>query len=111
MVQKNLDFFIFQADASDIASILKGKFLHSDGENFVPNPYTLMDDSHYSANPILSGDPLDMIENGDFNDVPLIIGSNNDEGTTFLSKFMPPNAKEFIENSWHTKVPGLLLGR
>ena len=42
--------------------------------------FKMIDDSKFNSNPIFASDPIDMIKRGIFNDVPLMIGANEDEG-------------------------------
>ena len=101
-----------RADESVIASIMRNKFLLSDPENYIPNPFVPVLDSYArKSHRIFNKEPLDMIANYDFNDVPLIIGTNTDEGVAFLSKFMPDNPEEYIKKHWKTKISQLLIGR
>ena len=53
---------------------MRNVFLHSTPGNFVIQPYLPIDDSGYSLKTIFTKDPIDMIENSEFNDVPIIIG-------------------------------------
>ena len=79
-----------RADEYVIASIMKNKFLLSETGNYLPNPFLpVMDNFNGESNHILTKDPLDMIDNFEFNDVPLILGTNSGEGITFLPKFLP----------------------
>ena len=100
-----------RADESVIASIMRNKFLLSDPENYTPNPFVPVVDSYAPKNQrIFNKEPLDMIDNYDFNDVPLIIGTTTDEGALLL-KFMPDNPEEYIKKHWKTKISQLLIGR
>ena len=102
-----------RADEYVIASIMKNKFLTSETGTYVPNPFLpVMDCSNGEKTSILTKDPLDMIDNLEFNDVPLILGSNSGEGVTFVPKFLPANPAKFIKEHWNTnKTSQLLIGR
>jgi len=100
-----------RADESTIASIMRYKFLHSESGNYVPNPFLPVLDEFGEKNDIFTKDPLDMIENLEFNDVPLILGTNKDESAMFLKMFLPSNPNEFIKEQWNNKLPDLLFGR
>ena len=100
-----------QADPSQIASVLSDRFLHSDPDNFISNPFVPLNDCDHGAAPIFTQDPLLMMQAQVFNDVPLIIGTNKDEGMTFLPKFLPPNPHEFVQKNINSSIPQLLFGR
>ena len=102
-----------RADEYVIASIMKNKFLLSETGNYLPNPFLpVMDNSNGESNHILTKDPLDMIDNFEFNDVPLILGTNSSEGITFLPKFMLATKRsKYIKEHWNTKISKLLMGR
>ena len=69
-----------RADESTIASIMRYKFLHSKSGNYIPNPFLpVLDDFDEGDHQIFTKDPLEMIQNMEFNDVPLILGTNKDE--------------------------------
>ena len=53
-----------------------------------------IDDSKFSSNPFFSDDPYKMLQNGEFNDVPLMIGANKDEGMLFSSMGILPRIKK-----------------
>ena len=91
---------------------MRYKFLLSETDNYVPNPFLpVLDDFGEENHQIFTQDPLDMVENMQFNDVPLILGTNKDESALFLSMVMPSNPKEYIKEHWNGKIPQLLLGR
>ena len=101
-----------RADESTIASIMRYKFLHSESGNYIPNPFLpVLDDFGEVDHQIFTQDPLEMIKNTEFNDVPLILGTNKDESQMFWPMFMPSNPEEYIKEHWDTKLPKLLLGR
>ena len=92
---------------------MKNKFLTSETGTYVPNPFLpVMDYANGEIMSILTKDPLDMIDNLEFNDVPLILGSNSGEGVTFVPKFLPANPSKYIKEHWNTnKTSQLLIGR
>ena len=102
-----------RADEYVIASIMKNKFLLSETGNYLPNPFLpVMDNFNGESNHILTKDPLDMIDNFEFNDVPLILGTNSDEGIMFLPKFLPATKPaKYIKEHWNTKISQLLIRR
>ena len=102
-----------RADEYVIASIMKNKFLQGETGTYVPNPFLpVMDYFNGEITSILTKDPLDMIDNLEFNDVPLILGSNSGEGMTFVPKFLPANPAKYIKEHWNTnKTSQLLIGR
>ena len=102
-----------RADEYVIASIMKNKFLLSETGNYLPNPFLpVMDNFIGESNHILTKDPMDMIDNFEFNDVPLILGTNSDEGIMFLPKFLPAtNPAKYIKEHWNTKISQLLIRR
>ena len=55
---------------------------------------TPTDDSKFSSNPFFSDDPYKILQKGEFNDVPLMIGANKDEGDLFTSIGLPPSIKK-----------------
>ena len=78
----------------------------------MPNPFLpVMDYSNGEITSILTKDPLYMIDNLEFNDVPLILGSNSGEGVTFVPKFLPANPAKYIKEHWNTKISQLLIRR
>ena len=90
---------------------MKNKFLHhSPGEIFTPNPFLPVIDD-FIPDGIFSMDPLDLIEQSKFNDVPLILGTNQDEGLAFLPLFLPRNPEEYIKRHINSQIPQLLLGK
>ena len=102
-----------RADEYVIASIMKNKFLQGKTGTYVPNPFLpVMDYFNGEKTSILTKDPLDMIDNLEFNDVPLILGSNSGEGMTFVPKFLPANPAKYIKEHWNTNILSeLLIGR
>ena len=63
----------------------------------------------FTSKPFLPKEPLEVIEKGDFNMVPTIIGGNKHEGNMFL--IFNQNLTDQIENDWNKVVPVNLLGR
>ena len=63
----------------------------------------------YAEEPFLPGEPLELIERGEFSNVPLIIGSNRHEGQLFmLSK---PKLQDYLLEKWNSYIPTSLLFR
>ena len=92
-----------------IASFLQDKFLHSDPKNYVANPFLPLDDSNFGVKTgtIFSQEPHETMEKLE-NSVPLIIGSNKDEGMTFLPLF---SNEEFLKQNWQDRIPKMLIGK
>ena len=67
---------------------------------------------HFSSNPFLPLDPLDSLKQKLFNDVPLIIGHNRDEGAHLLTKLMHNRTmlSHFVKN-WKTVGPVIIFNR
>jgi carboxylesterase type B len=100
----------FQKTTEEIVSVLRDKGMHSPSSTFDPISYIFVVDD-FSPEPILSGDPLDLIQDGFFNDVPLMIGTNKDEGFMFVNRFVPNNLLTMTKEIWETKGSAMLLGR
>jgi carboxylesterase type B len=67
----------------------------------------------FSQDPFIPKDPWDIINTGEFNDVPLIIGNNKDEGLNIASEFHedPSKAEELIKR-WDNELgPLYITGR
>lgn len=80
------------------------------GQTFIPIPFLVSLDD-FSPDPILSSDPLKLIQDGIFNDVPLMIGSNKDEGHLFVGKYLSSDLFTMNPEIWRRRGPALLLGR
>jgi carboxylesterase type B len=67
----------------------------------------------FSSNPFMPKDPWELIESGSFNDVPLIIGNNNDEGLmTTLKFYLNSDLIADLRNRWNEELgPLLIAGR
>ena len=81
-----------------------------------PNPWKPIFDGHFLSTPLpfLSSDPLDILESGNFSDIPVIIGENKDEGLYAISDILTrtPNAVDIVFDDWsHHKGPSYLFGR
>jgi carboxylesterase type B len=66
----------------------------------------------FSSKPFLPIDPLQAFEKGSFNDVPLMIGNNKDEGIFGWMVYLQNETKiiDDIKN-WHFKGPLVALAR
>ena len=64
------------------------------------------------SNGFIAGEPLQLFEQGDFNDVPLMIGSNSNEGLLFLFPFVK-QALGFddLKSNWTEVMAGVLFNR
>ncbi|TRY76473.1 hypothetical protein TCAL_05343 [Tigriopus californicus] len=76
-----------------------------------PNPWKPVLDSNYTKQPILKEDPRVLMLSGKFNQMPLIIGWDKDEGSLFMPQFLnnPERVNEVNEN-FDVLGPILLLG-
>ena len=91
----------------DSSQLIKPPLPENEFEWFPKTFKPVVDD--YAAEPFLPGEPLELIERGEFNKVPLIIGANLHEGQLFmLSK---PKLQEFLEERWNQYIPNSLLNR
>ena len=63
----------------------------------------------YSARPFLPKEPLTLIEEGAFNKVPLIVGSNRDEGLIFMH--FNKNLREDVMQNFDQYIPNTFLFR
>ena len=96
----------YQPDAQEIlekSTNMDDRF--SEGFTEIVN-MKIIDDSKFLSNPIFHDDPMKMLKNGDFNDVPLIIGDNEHEGLLFIS-FLEKIYKE----NFYKNAPKVILGR
>ena len=104
--EKNATFFnTFQVDAEKIQETTS---LFPQLElNPIPfKPY--VDD--FNTDPFLPKDPLDMIESGEYNDVPLIMGNNKDEGLmTAMTFYSKPELLEELSRRWHKDLGPLFI--
>ena len=66
----------------------------------------------YESNPFLPMTPLEALNKGMVNDVPLIIGHNRDEGATILTKILTNHSKvnHFVTN-WKEIGPTIILNK
>ena len=89
----------------------KGYMFVTNQVDFAPMTFYPSLDS-YSSNPFLPMSPIEALNNRMFNDVPLIIGHNRDEGATILTKIM---ANESILNHfvrhWTEIGPTIILNK
>jgi len=81
-----------------------------------PNPWKPIFDGHFLSTqlPFLSSDPLDILEGGNFSDIPVIIGENKDEGLYAIADIISrtPNAVDIVFDNWaHHKGPSYMFGR
>jgi carboxylesterase type B len=67
----------------------------------------------FSSNPFVPKDPWELIESGSFEDVPLIIGNNNDEGLAFVYDFyLDSDLADDLRNRWNEDLgPLFIAGR
>ena len=67
----------------------------------------------FSQDPFVPKDPWDIIKSGEFNDVPLIIGNNKDEGLISASNFHEdPSMVEELIKRWDDELgPLYVTGR
>jgi len=84
-----------------------------------PNPWKPIHDGLFlsldSKNPpFLPKDPLDALQEGDFSDIPVIIGHTKDEGVYAVTEVVArtPNAAEIVFHNWEKeKGPSYIFGR
>ena len=91
----------------DGATLNKPLFKESDFEIWRKHFKPVVDD--YASKPFMPREPLVMIEEGEFNKVPLIVGSNRHEGQMFM--LMNPNLQEDLRNRFFEYIPNTLLYR
>ena len=64
----------------------------------------------FNSDPFLPKDPLDMIESGKFNDVPLILGNNGDEGLMTAGNYYDnPTKLEELRRRWNEDLAPLFF--
>jgi len=103
-------------DATELVSHIK-VFDHQDKVMLnAPNPWKPVFDGHFLKDtvPFLSQDPLNLLEEGNFPNIPVIIGENKDEGLYAIADILArtPNAADIIFDDWpHHKGPSYLFGR
>ena len=93
------------------AFVRKAYIFTSNFVNFAPMPFTAIIDD-FSENPFVPLDPLKALKNGIFNDVPLIIGHNRDEGAHILTK-LTHNSTIFDHflNHWNQVGPTMIFNK
>jgi len=65
----------------------------------------------FNSDPFIPKDPWDLIEAGNFNDVPLIIGNNRDEGLMSAGTYYrDPTKIENLSKRWHQDLGPLFIG-
>jgi len=87
--------------------------------NNAPNPWKPIHDGLFldinsKTPPFLLKDPLDSLQEGDFSDIPVIIGHTKDEGVYAVSEVISrtPSAAEIVFDNWETeKGPSYIFGR
>ena len=67
----------------------------------------ILDD--FTSKPFLPKEPLEVIDKGEFNMVPTIIGGNLHEGNMFMA--FNKDLKEQLENNWNQVIPVNFIGR
>ncbi len=94
----------------DAMAVTKTPYLEND---FEPYPYMyrpIIDD--FTSKPFLHGEPLDLIGKGDFNQVPMMIGFNRDEGLLSVDNFQNNETlRNLMLDNWDTYMPIHLIGR
>jgi len=64
----------------------------------------------FNSDPFIPKDPWDMIEAGEFNDVPLILGNNNDEGLFLAADYYrDPTLIEDLSRNWFQDLGPLFI--
>jgi len=81
-----------------------------------PQPWKPIFDGHFlsSHQAFLVADPLDLLESGNFSDIPVMIGQTKDEGLYAISDIIArtPNAVDIVFDDWpHKKGPSYIFGR
>lgn len=67
-------------------------------------------DGHFSSEPVLPDDPETLLESGRYNQVPIIIGTNSDEGALNMVGFLDGRADfEEVDSRWNTELGPLIL--
>ena len=96
----------FQVDA---AKIQENTPLYSPIQYFTQPFKPYIDD--FNMDPFIPKDPLDMIEAGEFNDVPLILGNNKDEGLmNALTFYHKPELLEEVTRKWNEDQGPFFVG-
>ena len=96
----------FQVDA---AKIQENTPLYSPIQYFTQPFKPYIDD--FNTDPFIPKDPLDMIEAGEFNDVPLILGNNKDEGLmNALTFYYKPELLEEVTRKWNVDQGPFFVG-
>ena len=76
----------------------------------MPNPWKPLVDS-YANNPFMHKDPRIIFEEGEYNQVGMMIGGNRDEGCLYMTQFrMNPEKFEEVDNNFDEFGPMLFLG-
>lgn len=81
--------YVKQFGASSIAELRK-----MDGEKFIPAGWTMPGGWPIVDGYVIPGDQHTMYQNGNYNDIPVLIGYNSDEGASFSRERTP---EQYIE--------------
>ena len=78
----------------------------------IGNCWMAVQDSEYTSEPFLVGDPEELLMAGKFNqDIDVIIGTNADEGMiSFFLALANPDIWEYYRNNSDTTIPMMLFG-
>ena len=91
----------------DSSKLIKPPFPENEFE-WIPKAFKPVVDD-YAAQPFLPAEPMELIERGQFSQVPLIVGGNMHEGQLFL--LSKPNLQNFLAERWNQFIPSSLLFR
>ena len=91
----------------DGATLNKPLFKENEFEIWRKQFKPIVDD--FASKPFMPKEPLEIIESGDFNKVPLIVGSNKHEGLMFM--LFNPNLQEDLRSRFNDYIPNTLLYR
>ena len=76
---------------------------------FTKNPWKPIVDNHASK-PFIPDDPKVLVSDGQFNQVPIIIGGNQDEGSMYMAQFLlNPELFEEVHEKFDVDGPLLFL--
>ena len=64
----------------------------------------------FTSDPFVPKDPWKMIEAGEFNQVPIIMGANSDEGLfSALNFYLNPDLLEELSSKWESEYAPLYI--
>ena len=78
----------------------------------IPNPWLPIIDEKFTNEPFLSDNPVEIVKNGKYNRMPIIVGQAKNEGIYYASKFIKkPDYLDALEANWSVIGSTLLLNK